>query len=227
MLGLCRLSGGSCRYSRSLPSHVLRGRAVWLALTFLRSASCGRSAGSNYCLSGSWPCGECALAPLNHLFPAFGRRLHRQAIVSTSRSTFSEGWLPRLPFALPGIRAPCVLLPVIRLRTSVGDTLRCYSVPARPWPLRCGLGSLWPVIMFAMENARGIPLRLSVAGGLPELYLRQLKMRLHRQCCHDNPSACLVRGRVEICVSRSKYYPTLTTRHEYNLAAVKADRCQS
>jgi len=71
---LCEPSGGSCRPSHSLPSHVLRGHTVLMyALTFLRSALCESPMGSSYFLPGSWPYGAIALAPLNpfSLSPAY------------------------------------------------------------------------------------------------------------------------------------------------------------
>jgi len=77
---------------------------VWHALTFLRSALCGSPAGSSYFPTGSWPNGECALAPLNLLSAC--RRYYRQAIALTLHSLprgkivsvtplFHDAWYPR------------------------------------------------------------------------------------------------------------------------------------
>jgi len=142
--GICRPSGGSDRFSRSLPSHVLRGRAVWHALTFLRSALCGRPAGSSYLPTGSWPNGSDALAPLNHLSACLRPSPSQAGILYQPCVSLGCGKMvsDTPPFHRPASAHRAVLPLVIQPRTSIGDAWHRYSVPACPAPLRRGLGAL-------------------------------------------------------------------------------------
>jgi hypothetical protein len=161
------------RFSHCLPSHVLLGRAGWLALTFLRSALCGSPGGSNYFTSGSWPNGWCVLTPLNPLSVCLQPPPSSTICIRLRSPPVREDGIRYASLSSPDTRALCRIFhdqPPVAC-TSIEDTFLPYSILACPAPPRRGLGSLWCSISFCWGKLKSNTVSLLASGS-----------RVHRRC---------------------------------------------